>query len=261
MIADQVLIDVDRHTSPKAQGVDWVNSFSELRGGGPLTAERAVAAFARMNMGRSGSATSWGADSLTGIVATAAAVTTNTITSSRSGLPFPLRAPVSAVRGVMLALYALVRGITLRQPGLSALLVLALAVAAVLVGFQLYGNAPASTAATAHGGGPPGWLVAIAAAFIIAGIAAAVLRAGWWGIIVVLGILACYLALLLTPWPGSSAHAIYDRVVYQYPATTLVSFVVLCSVLSLVQRFSWRVYAKSGRPQRQAKKLMKRSNP
>jgi fatty acid desaturase len=157
----------------------------------------------------------------------------------------------------MLALYALVRGVTLRQPGLSALLVLALAVAAMLVGFELYGNAQAADAVTGHAGGPPTWLVAIAAAFIIAGIVTAVLRAGWWGIILVLGILVCYLGLLLTPWPGSSAHAIYERVRQQYPATTLiVSFVVLCSVLSLVQRFSWRAYARIRPPQHQAREFM-----
>ena len=257
VIADQVRIDVDRHTSPNAQGVAWRDSFPELRDGRPLTAEQAVTAFARMDIGDEKIGQELGADSLTSIVATAAAVTTNTITSSRSGLPFPLRAPVSAVRGVMLALYALVRGVTLRQPGLSALLVLALAVAAMLVGFELYGNAQAADAVTGHAGGPPTWLVAIAAAFIIAGIVTAVLRAGWWGIIVVLGILVCYLALLLTPWPGSSAHAIYDRVRHEYPATTLiVSFVVLCSVLSLVQRFSWRAYAKVRPPQHQAREFM-----
>ncbi len=257
VVADQVRIDVDRHTSPKALGVEWSDSFPELRSGKPLSAERAVAAFTNMNVGQEQIAQELGADALTGIVATAAAVTTNTVTSSRSGLPFPLRAPVSALRGVMLALYALVRGVTLRQPGLSALLVLALAVAAMLVGFQLYDNAQAADAITGHSSGPPSWLVAIAAAFIIAAIAVAVLRAGWWGIIIVLGILVCYLGLLLTPWPGSSAHAISDRVRHEYPATTLiVSFVVLCSVLSLVQRFGWRAYAKFGRPQRRARTRM-----
>jgi patatin-related protein len=257
VIADQVRIDVDRHTSPNAQGVAWRDGFPELRDGRPLTAEQAVAAFARMDIGDEKIGQELGADSLTGIVATAAAVTTNTITSSRSGLPFPLRAPVSALRGVMLALYALVRGVTLRQPGLSALLVLALAVAAMLVGFELYGNAQAAGAVTGHAAGPPTWLVAIAAAFIIAGIVTAVLRAGWWGIVIVLGILVCYLALLLTPWPGSSAHAIYERVRHEYPATTLiVSFVVLCSVLSLVQRFSWRAYARIRPPQHQARQFM-----
>jgi hypothetical protein len=256
VIADQVRIDVDRHTSPNALGVEWSDSFPELRSGKPLTAERAVAAFAGMDIGRERIGAELGADSLTGIVATAAAVTTNTVTSSRSGLPFPLRAPVSAVRGVMLALYALARGVTLRQPGLSALLVLALAVAAMVVGFQLYGSAQTAEAIAGNGGGPPSWLVAIAAAFIIAGIVVAVLRAGWWGITIVLGIVVCYLGLLLTPWPGGP-HAIYDRVRQEYPATTLiVSFVVLCSVLSLVQRFGWRAYARSGKPQRQARKLM-----
>jgi hypothetical protein len=258
VIADQVQIDVDRHTSPKALGVEWSNSFPELRSGERLPAERAVAAFASMDIGRERIAAEAGADSLTGIVATAAAVTTNTVTSRRSGLPFPLRAPVSAVRGVMLALYALVRGITLRQPGLSALLVLVLAAAGMVVGFKLYGNAQAADAVTGHANGPPSWLVAIAAALIIAGLMVAVLRAGWWGITLVLAIVACYVALLLTPWPGGP-HAIFDRLHHDYPATTLVvTFLVLCAVLSLVQRFGWRAYKKTGIPQRQARKLTKR---
>ena len=44
---------------------------------------------------------------------------------------------------------------------------------------------------------------------------------------------------------------------HEYPATTLiVSFVVLCSVLSLVQRFSWRAYARIRPPQHQAREFM-----
>ena len=257
VIADQVRIDVDHHTAPNAQGVEWRDSIPELRDGRPLTAQRAVTAFAGMQIGSERIGDELGADSLTGIVATAMAVTTSTITSPRSGLPFPLRAPVSAARGVMLALYALVRGVTLRQPGLSALLVLALAVAGMLVGFRLYGSGQAAETAAAQGGsGPPSWLVAIAAAVVVAGMVAAVLRAGWWGITIVLALVVCYLGLLLTPWPGGPAD-IVDRLRNDYPATSLVvSFVVLCAVLSLVQRFGWRAYAKTGRPQRQARKLM-----
>jgi len=61
----------------------------------------------------------------------------------------------------------------------------------------------------------------------------------------------------LPPSIGSSAHAVYDRVRHEYPATTLiVSFVVLCSVLSLVQRFSWRAYASIRPPQHQAREFM-----
>jgi hypothetical protein len=128
----------------------------------------------------------------------------------------------------------------------------------MVVGFKLYGNAQAADAVTGHANGPPSWLVAIAAALIIAGLMVAVLRAGWWGITLVLAIVACYVALLLTPWPGGP-HAIFDRLHHDYPATTLVvTFVVLCAVLSLVQRFGWRAYKKTGIPQRQARKLTKR---
>ena len=207
-----------------------------------------MAAFAGMHIGGERIGDELGADSLTGIVATALAVTTNTITSPRSGLPFPLRAPVSAARGVMLALYALVRGVTLRQPGLSALLVLALAVAGMLVGFRLYGSAQAAGRRPGQAG-----RAALVAGRDRRGVhhrrdrdggAARRLvghrdRAGAPGLL-----------------PGAAADTVAGRSPHadlRPPAPRLSGDHAgrlvrgALRVLSLVQRFGWRAYARTGR--------------
>ena len=47
------------------------------------------------------------------------------------------------------------------------------------------------------------------------------------------------------------------RRAFTLPELLVVVFVILCSLVSVVQRWGWRAYTKTGIPQRQARKAMR----
>jgi patatin-related protein len=125
-----------------------------------------------------------GTDQLSRTVATLAADATATLKSARAGLG-PLRAPLQAIHGVALLLYALITSWTGGRVG-AALTNFALAVGGALV--ALGAIAPAAV---------PRWITGAGAAVLLAGFTAAALRSRLRSLATVTGPPVLFLALLM----------------------------------------------------------------
>jgi hypothetical protein len=128
-----------------------------------------------------------GSDMLSEVVSTAAAVGVSAGQGGASGLPGPVRGALASLRGFTMALWVMMRATIVSSKTGAALTAFALAIGGALIALAIL--AP----------DPPSIVVALGAALVAAGFAAAFIRAGSMRatLIVLVGLLVATLPLLL----------------------------------------------------------------
>lgn len=164
-----------------------------------------------------------GADLLTRNIATTAVVAASALSAPGSGIPRIARIAPRALRGLLIALYALTWGLTSPKRALKTIAFVALLLALMILAWALLADVQAREAAqtttiqhTAKG--PPGWLEALAKLIVAGGLLLGILRAGLVGLGLALAFAAAYLTLVLTPWPEG-----YDLLERLFKTSTLAS--------------------------------------
>jgi patatin-related protein len=227
----------------------WLRTWDEkLKSADTLPAGEVIDAFKQSHVGQETIAGEAGSDLLSRTLSTALAVAASAITSKKSGIPGPVRAVLHGVRGVMLAVYLLVRAFTQRSRILRSVAVLVLAGAGTVVAYSLYTAQASDVDVEVHAGpGPPGLLVALAVAIVLAGVVTGLIRAGIFGVITACALALAAIMLVLSPWPSGGLSGIYDRFREQAPTETLViAFLTISALSSYGGRLAWwpqRLYA------------------
>ena len=159
-VAAAVAADRAGGAASHSLGSDWERQFPA---GKPLTVEQAVAAFMECPVGRETIEREIGSDRFTKVSTKGAAVTGSVLGGALPGVTV-LKPPLAMIRGLLLTLYLLGRGITESSKTGTFLVALTLAVGGALVAVYALGT---------H---VPGLLLLLGSTILIAGVFLAVLR-------------------------------------------------------------------------------------
>jgi hypothetical protein len=159
-VAAAVAADRAGGAASHSLGSDWERQFPA---GKPLTVDQAVAAFMECPIGRETIEREIGSDRFTKVSTKGAAVTGSVLGGALPGVN-ALKAPLAMIRGLLLTLYLLGRGVTESSKTGTFLVALALAVGGALVAVYALGT---------H---VPGLLLLLGSTILIAGVLLAVLR-------------------------------------------------------------------------------------
>jgi patatin-related protein len=245
-LAEAIELDEKEGAARRPDSARWLQTYGDpLRNTAvPLAPSVAIEAFKGSKIADETIAGEVGSDLLSRTLSTALAVAASAITSKKSGVPGPVRALLHGLRGLMLAVYLLVRTFTQGSRIMRAIAVIVIAAAAVVVAYALYASPPKHMNIT---GGPPDILVAIGVVVVLAGVVAGLIRGGAFGVLTAGALLVAAIMLVLSPWPDGGVTGIYDRFREDAPTETLiVLFVTLSAFASFGGRFTWwpqRLYA------------------
>ncbi len=159
-VAVAVANDRASHAAPDSLGSKWE---SEYPAGKPLTVDEAVRAFLASHVAEEQIVNEIGSDRFTKVAATTAAVAGSVLGGALPGLKV-LKPGLMLIRGLLLTLYLLARGVTESSKTGTFLVALTLALGGALVAIYAIGT---------H---VPGFLLLLGAVILIAGVALAWLR-------------------------------------------------------------------------------------
>jgi patatin-related protein len=240
-VARSVEADLDAGGSRIVPARSWARRISPQS---KITAAEAIDCFRENQIGRERIMDEIGSDLFTHVATKAGLVAASAARSRESGLG-PLRGGATAVRGVMLAVYFLARGVVGRSRAGAFLVGATLALGAALLALSIVLDRQ-----------PSPILTSIGVAIVLGGVVLAVLRSGFAAVaaIVVLGGLVALGAQLLG-W--------FDDQPSDWPSWARIAFLAvtvgLASLLGLLRRPDWVARNRQRRAVRRAVNIVRRS--
>ena len=220
-VAAAARADVDEKCLPTASGALWAKELPPDR---TLTPAETVQLFTKCFVGSEKIATEFETDYFTSLVSQAGAVTGSLLKGEHSGLPKPARRLATVVRGVLVALYLLVRGVTSGSRFGMFAVALALAVGGAFLGLTLIAS-------------PPALVTSLGMVLVLAGFALAFLRGADYllalstaAVIAVIAILA--VVVEQTGWFDDLPHWLARLL----PVVPIVVFAALAMLLGVVHK-------------------------
>jgi patatin-related protein len=220
-VAAAARADVDEKCLPTASGALWAK---ELPAGRMLSPAETVQLFTKCFVGAEKIDAEVETDYFTALVSQAGAVGGSLLKGEHSGLPAPARRLATFVRGLLVALYLLVRGVTSGSRFGMFAVALALAVGGAFLGLTLVAE-------------PPGLVTSLGMVLVLAGFALAFLRGADYGfalataaVIVAIAIVA--IVVEQTGWFDDLPHWL-ERLL---PVVPIVVFAALAMLLGVVHK-------------------------
>jgi patatin-related protein len=212
--------DVDADCLETASGAVWARGIPD----GPATPAETVARFVGCSIGEEKIAAEVGTDYFTRLVSRASAVSGSILRGKHSGLPGPLRKLATFVRGILIALYLLARGVTSRGRTGPFLVALALASGGALLALAIVAS-------------PPAFLTALGATMVLAGFALALLRGGerWLAVWAAVAIVAIVVGAYVVE-RFDLDEKLPDSLEGLAPAVPILALALLTALLGLIKR-------------------------
>lgn len=220
-VAAAARADVDEKCLPTASGALWAKELPPDR---VLSPAETVQLFTKCFVGAEKIDAEVETDYFTSLVSQAGAVSGSLLKGKYSGLPAPARRLATFVRGLLVALYMLVRGVTSGSRFGMFAVALALAVGGAFLGLTLVAS-------------PPGLVTSIGMVLVLAGFALAFLRGADYrfalataAVIVAIAIAA--IVVERTDWFDDLPHWL-DRLL---PVVPILVFAALAMLLGVVRK-------------------------
>jgi hypothetical protein len=213
--------DVTAKCLPTAAGALWA---AELPPDRVLSPTETVAQFTKCAIGTERVEAEFETDYFAGLSAQAGAVAGSVLRGRRSGLPDRVRGVASFLRGILVTLYLLVRGVTSgSRIGMFAV-ALALAVGGALLGLALVADVPAL-------------VTSIGTVLVLTGFALAFLRAGKWLVLPLVLVIAAIVGItVLVAWKDEWFDDLPNWFGRLLPILPIVLLAALTMLLGVVHR-------------------------
>jgi patatin-related protein len=210
-LAQAVRQDGEDRASQESDGARWARDLP----GRPLDVDQVVDAFRACHIGQEKIAGEVGSDYFTAVSTRALAVTGSVLQGTVAGVRV-LSKPLAIVRGLLLSLYLLGRGVTGGTRTGSFLVALVLALGGALVALYLIGV------------DIPGFLLLLGTVLLIAGFLLGLIRDAGWRLLVVVALFGCTIAgyHLVRDWD--------DRYSWADPAATAAAVLLVALVAMLL---------------------------